>query len=204
MNKKLISAVMAAAMLTSLTACGGEGSTPAVTTSAPAAATSAPAATTAAQAETTAAQADTTAAAQAAAPAGAVKYSYTANGTEIAINADADAVKAALGEPQQTFEAPSCAFDGTSYTYTYAGFTVETYPDPADKKNKVYAVTLKDASVQTAEGCKVGDSADDVKKACGEPTGETMGYLEYKGEGVALQFFLEEDKVTSVVYTYSK
>lgn len=202
MNKKLISAVLAAAMLTGLTACGAEGSTPAATTAAPAATTAAQ--TAAAPADTTAAatEAQTEAAAQNAA--GGVKYSFDASGTEVAVNADADAVKAALGEPQQTFEAPSCAFDGTSYTYQYAGFTVETYPDPADKKNKVYAVTLKDATVQTPEGCKVGDAADDVKKVCGEPTDETMGYLEYKGEGVALQFFLEEEKVTSVVYTYSK
>lgn len=200
MNKKLISALMAAAMLTGLTACGGDSQQQTQTTAAPSTTTAAAAATTAAgssEAQTTAAAAPVS---------GGVKYTYTSGSTEIAINAEADAIKAALGEPQKTFEAPSCAFDGTSYTYTYAGFQVETYPDPTDKKNKVYAVTLTDNTVQTAEGCKVGDTAEDVKKVCGEPTSEAMGYVEYKGDGVALQFFLDDngEKVTSVVYTYSK
>jgi len=200
MNKKLLISVTAAVMLSSLTACGGSGNNTASTTAATAATTAAAAATTAAAsgAQTTAADSG----AAAAAP-GALKYSYTSNGTEIAVNADADAVKAALGEPQKTFEAPSCAFDGISYTYTYAGFQVETYPDPADKKNKVYAVTLLDNTVQTAEGCKVGDKAEDVKKKCGNPTGEAMGYVEYKGDGVSLTFYLDdkgEETVTSIVY----
>ena len=83
---------------------------------------------------------------------------------------------------------------------------METYPDPADKKNKVYAVTLTDNTVQTAEGCKIGMTPDEVKGICGEPSTETMAFLEYKGEGVALQFFMDDngEKVTSIVYTYSK
>ena len=92
--------------------------------------------------------------------------------------------------------------DGTSYTYTYSGFTVETYPSPDDGSNLIYAITLKDSSVQTHEGAKVGDSADTIRSLCGEPDNETAAYLMYKGEGEALQFFLEGDAVSSIVYTY--
>ncbi len=131
---------------------------------------------------------------------GTVSYAWKINGTEIAINADADAIVKALGEPKSTFDAPSCAFEGTSYTYTYDGFTIETYPQ--DNLNKVYAVTLTDATVQTNEGVKVGDTLEAVTAVCGEPSQQTAAYASYNGEGVALQFFLEGGKVTSIVYTY--
>ncbi len=196
MNKKRMMIAAAALLLGMLTACGTEiesssaGSTGSAETSSAAA--------------DTGSAGDSTESSADAEPSAAegVSFVYNASGTEIAINSESDPIVEALGAPSETFEAPSCAFDGTSYTYTYAGFTLETYPDPDSGKNKVYAVTLTDGSVQTAEGVKVGDSTEAVTAACGEPDNETAAYMMYKGDGVALQFFLEGDAVTSIVYTY--
>lgn len=194
MNRKLMTLMMGAAMLAGMTACGGE----TTQTSAPAQ-TDAPAATTTTDAPAESAAEDSAAAA----PAGGVNFTWSTNGTALAINSDVASVLSALGEPQKTFEAPSCAFDGTSYTYTFAGFTLETYPDPADKTDKIFAVTLTDDTVQTNEGCKVGDKAEDVIAKCGEPAQETAGFIVYEGDGVELQFFTEGEAVTSIVYTYT-
>ncbi len=127
-------------------------------------------------------------------------FSFSFNGTEIKINDESDPIVAALGTPASQFDAQSCAFSGTSYTYEYPGFTVETYPDGST--NRVYAVTLKDATVATAEGLKVGDTADAVKAKLGEPGKESGAFLQYSTEGIDLQFFLEGDAVSSIVYTY--
>ncbi len=135
-------------------------------------------------------------------PADGVTFTYTANGTEIAISAESDPIVQALGEPTSTFEAPSCAFEGTSYTYTYDGFTLETYPDAG--VNRVYAITLTDATVKTAEGVKVGDTVDTVHSLCGEPDQSSNFFDMYTTDGAAVQFFYDNGDgiVTSIVYTY--
>lgn len=135
-------------------------------------------------------------------PSNGVSFTYIANGTEIVISEQSDPIIQALGEPKNTFEAPSCAFEGTSYTYTYDGFTLETYPDAG--VNRVYAVTLTDATVKTAEGIKVGDTSDTVHSACGEPDQSSNFFDMYTTEGAAVQFFYDngDGVVTSIVYTY--
>lgn len=186
--KKILLAAMSAAVLTVFAGCGEDIPTEPTVTNAP---------------ETTAAVAvdgtDTTNAGQPAAD--GLCFSYTsASGVEFVIDAECDPLIEKQGEPTKTFEAPSCAFDGKSYTYTYDGFTVETYPD--NNVNRVYAVTLTDNTTQTAEGVKVGASAEDVKAACGEPDVDSDAFLVYNGDGVDLQFFMEDGSVSQIVYTY--
>ncbi len=189
MKKELTAALAAAMMLAcTLTACGESSTTPAQS--------STPEASSAAAPESSAGQ-----------TAGKPSFVFkTADGVEIAVKAEADTIPVALGTPSQTFEAPSCAFSGTSYTYTYPGFTVETYPDSEGSAeytvNRVYAVTLTDATVATPEGLKVGDSADDVRAKCGAPDRESPAFLQYTADGTDLSFFLEGGKVSSVSYSY--
>lgn len=132
--------------------------------------------------------------------AGGISFVCKINGTEVPIDAESDPIIAALGTPKSTFDAPSCGFSGTSYTYTYDGFEINTYPD--GDINRVYSVTLTDAAVKTAEGLGVGSAPADVTAVCGEPFLESDEFLAYKGEGVDLQFFLENDAVSTVVYTH--
>lgn len=190
MNMKKIAASAACVlMLTALSACGDAVSN--TETSKPA--EQPPAQTSAAATETT-----TNAGEEInAAPSDPV-FSFTYNGTEIKINDDSDMVVAALGTPNSQFDAPSCAFDGTSYTYEYPGFSIETYPDGGT--NRVYAVTLKDTTVATAEGLKVGDDADTVKAKLGEPEKETNSFIQYSTDGIALIFFFDDKQI---VYTYN-
>lgn len=131
---------------------------------------------------------------------GELNFTYTANGTSIPINAECDPIIEKLGKPASTFEAPSCAFDGKSYTYTYDDFIVETYPD--GDINRVYSVTLTKNSAKTAEGVTVGAGIADVTAACGEPDVESDAFLVYNGDGVDLQFFLTDEAVSTIVYTY--
>lgn len=190
---KILAAAMSALLLTTMAGCEDISSSSSVAESS--------VATTEADADTTlSSEQGTEDSSSASAPDGTLAFSCTMNGTEIKIDAECDPIIAALGEPKETFEAPSCAFDGTSYTYTYDGFTVETYPD--NGVNRVYAVTLTDNTRKTAEGAAVGMTADEIKNICGAPVVESDAFLVYKGEGVDLQFFLKDGAVYSIVYTY--
>ena len=188
--RKLICTALCAVTLTALTACGDSipsGSTPAATN-----ATNATNATSDNAAQTTT---------EAQAAAGEPNYVFkTASGIEIPVKAECDPIVAQLGAPKETFEAPSCAFEGKSYTYTYDGFTLETYPDGG--ANHVFAVTIKDATQKTPEGLTVGSDPEDVKKLCGTPEKEAPGFLRYSKDGIDVQFFREDGKVTSIVYTF--
>ena len=186
--KKLAASAACLMMLAALSACGTE--------SISTAENSKPAETQQTQQSQQSAE-TTTDAGSASAGTVAPTFSFTFNGTEIKINDESDPIVAALGTPKSQFDAPSCAFDGTSYTYEYPGFKIETYPDGST--NRVYAVTLTDATVATAEGLKVGDDADTVKAKLGEPASETNSFIQYSTDGVDLIFFFDDKQI---VYTY--
>lgn len=201
MNKKFTSVLAAAMFLTALTACGTSEDDSVAEPAAAVTTTTTAVSTEMQAAETTAAPAaeDPAAAEQ---PAGAaISYDYVLSGSTIVPGAESEAVLAALGTPDSTFEAPSCAFTGTSYYYTYGGVQVVTYPDEHDQTlNRFYEVDLMDATVSTPEGIKVGDTYDDLVAKYGKPTQETPAFAMYKTEGKAVQFFLEGNNITQIVY----
>lgn len=197
MNKKFTSVLAAAMLLTALTACGTAEDDSVAEPAEPAAA----ATTTTTAASTEAAALETTTAAEAESAGAAINYDYVLNGVTIVPGAESEAVLASLGTPDSTFEAPSCAFTGTSYYYTYGGVQVVTYPDEHDQSlNRFYEVDLMDATVSTPEGIKVGDTYDDLVAKYGTPTQETPAFAMYKTEGKAVQFFLEGNNITQIVY----
>lgn len=211
MNKKrILTTVIAAMLLSALTACGGDAGssdaapaadaeTPAVQQETEAPAEDVPADTPA----DTAADTPADAAAEDGAPAaGSINFDYNANGTTIVCGEPAQAVLDALGQADSTFEAPSCAFTGTSYYYTYGGMQVVTYPDEHDQTlNRIYEVDLNDATVATNEGIKVGDTYDDIIAKYGTPDQESPASVVYKTDGKAVQFFLEGNNIKTIIYT---
>ena len=196
-------------MLTAMTGCGGEtGGTPAASSEAESIAeTSAPAA------ESSEAPAEESAEESAADDAGEeqgdpsaetaqITVDYVLNGTTIVVGEEAAPVLEKLGDADDVFEAPSCAFTGVSYYYTYGGVQVVTYPDEHDQTlNRLYEVDLIDGSAATNEGIKVGDSYDDLIAKYGTPTQETPAYASSQTDGKAVRFFLEGDSIKQIVYT---
>ena len=211
MNKKsMISVLAAAAMLAAMTGCGAQ-SQPAADpqTSAPTDA-AAPAETEAAadtpeSVQDDAAPADTPADADASQPAGEaaqIEFDYNLNGTKIVVGEEAAPVLEALGESDSVFEAPSCAFTGTSYFYTYGGVQVVTYPDEHDQTlNRIYEVDLTDDTAATNEGIAVGDTYEDMIAKYGKPAQETPAYAMYQTDGKAVRFFLTGNSISQIVYT---
>ncbi len=215
MNRKaILAAVLAAAMLTGMTGCGGNTGSSTADSSAAADSTE-PAAESGDSSEDlpesmpdddfetdSAESSDSEAPQDTPAEAGAITFDYVLNGTTIVVGEEAAPVLEKLGEAESVFEAPSCAFTGSSYYYTYGGVQVVTYPDEHDQSlNRLYEVDLNDSTAATNEGIKVGDSYDDLIAKYGTPTQETPAYASYQTEGKAVRFFLDGDSIKQIVYT---
>lgn len=125
-------------------------------------------------------------------------YTFTYNGTKIAMNVDAAPIIAALGEPKSLTEEASCAFTGLDKTYTYNGFYMQTYPQ--GDKDYVYSVWFADDSVSTEEGVYVGMAQADVEKAYGADSyNGSNAYSMTKGS-CKLTVIITDGTVSSIQY----
>ena len=124
-------------------------------------------------------------------------YVFVAGGVTVEMDADMAAILEVLGEPASYFEATSCAFEGLDKIYTYNSFEINTYP--AQDKDLVSAVVLKDDSVTTAEGICIGDSLEKLQETYGEGAQES-GMLVYEKDGMKLCFILQDDSIISIEY----
>jgi len=72
----------------------------------------------------------------------------------------ADTVMEALGEPQGTFEADSCAYQGKDYFYYYDGF--ELTVNEIDGYMLITGISVVDDTVETPQGLKIGMPIEDA------------------------------------------
>lgn len=131
---------------------------------------------------------------------GAGSYSVTIKGTKVAPGMDQESVTAALGEADSTFEAPSCAGEGTDYTLTYGSFEIQTVPN-ADGVNEVSAILIKDDLASTDEGVSLGGSLEDIVAAYGEGYTENGSAYTYSDGKVQLQFVMDGEEIVSIEYS---
>lgn len=127
-------------------------------------------------------------------------YVFRHGQTEIAVDAEASEILAALGMWLDYSESPSCAFEGLDKVYLYQGFRVQTYT--AGGKDFIHSVELTDDSVATPEGISVGATAEQIVAVYGEPTSSTdtaMTYVDTE-RGMYLQFILRGGTVTNISY----
>ena len=115
----------------------------------------------------------------------------------IEIGAQAEPILKALGDPQSSYEAPSCALDGMDVVYTYPGFEVLTYV--MDGEAKISGVVLRDDTVETAEGVCIGPSKADVQAAYGSIEEGAASLRMTKGN-CELLVILTDDAVSSIQY----
>lgn len=125
-------------------------------------------------------------------------YTFVANGTEIAMTANAASIVEALGEPKTYTEEASCAFEGLDKTYFYGSFFMTTYP--VGEEDFVYSLWLVDDTLSTPEGICIGSSKADVEAAYGaDGYNGTNGYVFTKGAS-KLTIILDGDTVSSIQY----
>ena len=188
--KKIIIAAMAVlltmTMIFTLTGCGSDNKP--AESAAPA--SEAPAATDAAPADTGAVT--------------AADVTFTYNGTAVELNAEAEAVIAALGQYNDMSSQLSChGGEGDDKTYSYNGFTVGTYPK--DGVDRILEVVVSEAGIPTSKGVQVGDALSKVTETYGTNYKQVGMYYAYEtSDGkMSLQFFIENDTVKEIDYYYN-
>lgn len=125
-------------------------------------------------------------------------YVFESNGVNVIIDAEADAIISALGEPLSYFEAASCAFEGIDKFYTYSGFEIDTYPDK--EKDYISMIVLKDDSVTTPEGLAIGDDAKKVTDLYGNATESSDTLMVYEKDDMKLRVIIKDDSVQAIEY----
>ena len=75
-------------------------------------------------------------------------------------------LKAALGEPDEEFDAPSCVFQGEDKEFIYGGSSIFT--NPLGDLDVWYEVYILDEGFETVRGIAIGSSREDVIAAYGE------------------------------------
>lgn len=126
-------------------------------------------------------------------------FHFELKGASVAPGMSQEDLLAALGDADKTFEAPSCAGQGTDYTYTYGSVEITTVPG-ASGANEVSAIVLKDDLVSTPEGVSLYMSTEEMTKAYGDGyTVSGSAYTYVRGK-VQLQFVIEKDEITSIQY----
>ena len=88
------------------------------------------------------------------------KLYFASGDVKFGIFDDADSVISALGEPQGTFEADSCAYQGKDYFYYYDGF--ELTVNDVDGKMLITGIRVSDDTVKTPQGIYIGMPVDEA------------------------------------------
>lgn len=186
---RILTVACVASMALAMTACGGkeEGTSAAVSTEAATGSTGS-----ATEGKTEGATEGATEA-----PASSANWVFKKGDVTIELYAPADPVIQALGNPQETYEAPSCAFDGMDVIYKYPGYEVLTYAK--DGSAVISGVVLRDDTVGTPEGAYIGMTKADVEKIYGK-TAESAGSLQVEKGNCNLLFIFDNDVVTSIQY----
>lgn len=126
-------------------------------------------------------------------------FSFELKGVSITPGMKQDDLTAALGDADNTFEAPSCAGEGTDYTFTYGSVEISTVPN-AEGVNEVNTIVLKDDLVSTPEGVSLFMKVADMTAAYGEDYTASGNAYTYTKGNVLLQFIAENDEITSIQY----
>lgn len=125
-------------------------------------------------------------------------YTFSMNGTNIAILDEAEPIIEAIGEPLSCFEAPSCAFGDLDKVYTYGGVEIDTYQE--NGIDYISAVILMDDSVATPEGLSIGDNVDKIAELYGDADSAEGDSRIYLGNEMKFVVMAKGDTVTSIQY----
>lgn len=112
---------------------------------------------------------------------------------------EADVVISRLGEPQSTFEADSCAYQGKDYYYYFAGY--ELTVNEVEGVRRVTAISLVDDTIKAefpAGLLGIGDTEETLLEVLGGESGQE--YYEYSDGVLMVQVQLTEGCVTALVF----
>lgn len=128
-------------------------------------------------------------------------YYFKLANKDIAMDQEAKAFIATLGDPKDTYSSPSCAFEGEDTVYDYGSYQITTYV--SEGVEKFTGFYLIDETVSTKEGIHIGSTLIDMVAKYGKEYTESFGAYTYSLGLTDLSFVVVDDKVTSISYLYA-
>ncbi len=125
-------------------------------------------------------------------------YSYRIGDKSVYVGQTAAEALQLLGGEYETYEAPSCAAEGTDVFYYYQNLTLVVLN--TEKEKIVSQLYFKNDSVATAEGLRIGDPYAKVIDTYGEDYLIEGTALNYQGNKMQLVIGIKDQKVDSVTY----
>ena len=126
--------------------------------------------------------------------------SLSYRGLELTVGMAADDAIAQLGDDYTVTEAESCAGQGMDRMYTYPSLRLYVFA-PMSGAAVVSSVSYIDDGVETADGLRIGCTAENVVAVMGEPDEQHDARLTYRSDDVILTFGIRDGIVVSVVLT---
>lgn len=126
-------------------------------------------------------------------------YLFTYNGVQFGVDMAVEGVIEKLGEPKDQYTSESCAFGGKDTVYYYDGIQISSNDE--EGYERIYSIYLESDLVSTEKNICIGDAADKVKSAYGDPgEGSTDTNLVYTKDGMTLSFNIKDGVVSSILY----
>ena len=116
----------------------------------------------------------------------------------IQLGANMEDVIGLLGSPLDTFEVPSCAFEGTDIVFRFPGIQIHTVP--LGEVHMVHTIALFDDTVSTAEGIMLGSALDDLLLAYGSEYVEEFGLYTFARGYSSISFLVRDGYVFAITY----
>ncbi len=125
-------------------------------------------------------------------------FAFQVENIVIDLHAEAAPILEALGDPMDSFEAPSCAFNGMDRVYVYSGFEIHTYEDQG--KDYVSAIILLDDSVSTKEGIYLYSSLEEVLDVYGSNYTKNFDLYTFERAKSKITFLFQDNQLISIEY----
>jgi len=126
-------------------------------------------------------------------------FNFEFRGNVLSLNQDMNDVLDLLGEPTGVRQTPSCAFEGYDRIFGFGAINVHTYPLGDD--NFVQVISIRDDSVTTVNGIRLGDSWEDVLAAYGIDYEQNFSIYTFTRGNTTLAFFIEDGIVVEITYS---
>lgn len=116
---------------------------------------------------------------------------FSSNGCSFGIFDELEPVLEAIGEPPDTFEADSCAYQGKDIYYYYPGF--ELMINDIDGVMRITGITLTDDTVANPQGVRIGMDMDKALSLMNMEYDESSGVYSFTSGNALLRLRSDSD-----------
>lgn len=126
---------------------------------------------------------------------------FESDGVKIHVYDLAEELLPSLGEPNGTFEAASCAYQGKDMFYYYNGYQLTV--NDVDNAQHVTVIMVVDDTVSIPQGVKIGNTEEKMLELMGDSYEELGGLYQFVSGNTTLQIQIKESAVASIMYVYT-